>query len=142
MSKNYRPYRFPSEEFYERKVHLFRDNHGATYGIHQRPFANTLCKMNTTSPEMRITTDPELVTCRLCLKDIRFPRYDRPKFDSRDTPILDTVFYGCRGIYPLPTPRYNALPTRVRLSKRGRLILQVFDTPVWRDAKVEDLTLP
>lgn len=56
-----------------RKVHLFHDQKGARIPHSNRLFANTLCKMNSNVPDSHITDDPEKVTCKICLKDARFP---------------------------------------------------------------------
>ncbi len=126
---------------YERKVHLHHDNAGATFGPKKQPFANTLCRMNSTSPDMRITHDPALVTCKICRKDARFKAYLAPP-----SPV--------ELITELTTPSKPALQTRYRLGWRGKLILQVAEPftiqgPVggihtrtrWRDATLEDLGL-
>ena len=57
-------------EPYERKVHLFHDQEGATYQSMgaERMYADTLCKMNSRDPQIQLTTDPKLVTCKTCLK--------------------------------------------------------------------------
>ena len=57
-------------EPYERKVHLFEDQKGATYQSmgKERLYADTLCKMNNRDPSIQLTTDPKLVTCKTCLK--------------------------------------------------------------------------
>ena len=57
-------------EPYERKVHLFEDQKGATYQSMgaERRYADTLCKMNSRDPEIQLTTAPELVTCKTCLR--------------------------------------------------------------------------
>lgn len=51
---------------FERNVHFFHDQRGAKIPHSNRKFANTLCKMNSDVPESHITTDPTLVTCKLC----------------------------------------------------------------------------
>lgn len=57
-------------EPYERKVHLFEDQKGATYQScgQERMYADTLCKMNSRDPQIQLTTDPNQVTCKTCLK--------------------------------------------------------------------------
>ena len=60
------------QEFYERKVHYYHDNTGKTYGPDKKPFANTLCKMNSKVPTSHITKSAEKVTCKICRKDRRF----------------------------------------------------------------------
>jgi hypothetical protein len=54
----------------ERKVHLFHDQQGATYQSmgKERLYADTLCKMNSRDPQIQLTTDPALVTCKTCLR--------------------------------------------------------------------------
>ncbi len=65
-----------------RKVHLFHDQKGATYGSmgYTHPYADTLCKGNYAGPELRTTTDREKVTCKTCLRKMgrlqRKPRED------------------------------------------------------------------
>lgn len=53
-----------------RKVHLFHDQEGATYAG-GKLFCDTLCKGNWNRRETLTTTDPEEVTCKLCLADHR-----------------------------------------------------------------------
>ena len=55
---------------YERKVHLFHDQKGATYKSmgEERRYGDTLCKMNSRDPEIQLTTEPGEVTCRTCLR--------------------------------------------------------------------------
>ncbi len=57
-------------EPYERKVHLFHDQKGATYQSmgHERRYGDTLCKMNNRDPATVTTTDPDQVTCKTCLR--------------------------------------------------------------------------
>jgi hypothetical protein len=138
-------------EPHERKFHYYHDQEGATYGHSKpRPFANTLCKMNSNVPGRYITTDPLKVTCKICRKDRRFQT------------VLAAVRLGLNSQYGkfakseplrLPTP---AKRTRHRRSWFGKLILQVEDsvpynydpatdvqpggyTGRWRDATLEDL---
>lgn len=56
-----------------RKVHLHHDQKGALIPHSNRPFVNTLCKMNSDVPSSHITDDPAAVTCKICLRDARFP---------------------------------------------------------------------
>lgn len=139
--------RFPPRYVTEpRKVHLHHDNAGATYGPSKRPFANTLCKMNSTSSDMRITMNPDEVTCKICRKDARFKAYT-----SGRSSVLELT-------PELATPSRPALRTRYRRTWRGKLVLQVeamvpynYDpatdnhepqyTGKWRDATLEDLGL-
>lgn len=67
--KESRPMNF---EPYQRKVHLFRDQKGATYKSMgaERMYADTLCKMNSRDPEIQLTTVPGEVTCRTCLRKL------------------------------------------------------------------------
>ena len=128
-----------------RKVHLHHDNAGATFGPKKQPFANTLCRMNSTSPQTRITMNPDEVTCKICRKDARFKAFTA----GRDTALeLTTV---------LTTPSKPVLRTRYRRNWRGQLILQVEYSynnadprdprdlgqtfMRWRDATLEDLGL-
>jgi hypothetical protein len=89
---------------------------------------------------MRITTDPDLVTCKICRKDARFKAFTVP---PRPQYKLE-----------LETPSKPALRTRYRLGWRGKLILQVAEPFTiapspdeiqtltrWRDATLEDLGL-
>lgn len=136
----------PRFEEQPRKVHLYYDNHGETFGLKKTPFANTLCKMNSTSAEMQITHDPNLVTCKICRKDRRF----RALVAARAGIVQPAM----------PTPSKPALRTRYRRNWRGKLILQVEElVPFnyderdpyqiepggyhgrWRDATLEDLGL-
>lgn len=130
---------FPPGAERSRKVHLHHDNGGATYGPHNRLFADTLCKMNSTSPEMRITHDPALVTCKICRRDHRFRALIEPPPPVEPAPV---------------GPSQPALQRRYRLGWRGKLILQVAEPftiqgPVggihtrlrWRDATIADLGL-
>lgn len=121
-------------EPYERKVHFRHDQGGARVKNSGRPFANTLCKMNSNVPDTHITTDPEKVTCRICRKDRRFAL------------LLGTS----------TRPSHAGFLTRYRRSWRGKLILQVavsvpynYDpghdtapggyTTKWRDATLADI---
>lgn len=129
----------------ERKVHLHHDNEGATFGTSKHPFANTLCRMNSTSPQMRITHDPELVTCKTCRKDARFKAYVKGAESVLELNV------------PAPMPSKPALRTRYRVGWRGKIILQVEELynnadprdPLdlgqtfmrWRDATLADLGL-
>lgn len=114
------------------KVHLHHDQGGATISGTSRRFADTLCKMNSNVPADRITRDPAKVTCKICLRDARFPRA------------------------PQVAPVQPLVPYRYRQSWTGRLVLQVAEpvpynydpqhddkpggwTTRWRDARVEDL---
>jgi hypothetical protein len=112
-----------------RKVHFHHDQQGATFGAYgkQTPFANTLCKMNSAVPESHITTDPSLVTCKICRKDHRFKVAANAQFGNvnRD--------YG-KMAYPLHVqmvgralrPGFvNGMRTRHRRGWFGKLILQV-----------------
>jgi len=51
-----------------RKVHLYKDQKGATYRSRgkDRPFANTLCRGNHIPEGVITTTDPARVTCKRC----------------------------------------------------------------------------
>lgn len=57
-------------EPYQRKVHLFHDQKGATYQSMgaERMYADTLCKMNSLDPDIQLTTEPGDVTCKTCLR--------------------------------------------------------------------------
>lgn len=125
-------------EEYERKVHYHHDNSGETFGIGNRPFANTLCKMNSEVPETHITNDPSKVTCKICRKDRRFKVAVNASFGNvnRD--------YGKMG-YPEDMVKGGVLPhlqmfgralrpgwlngrrTRYRRTWFGKLVLQVED---------------
>lgn len=93
---------------------------------------------------MKITTDPDLVTCKTCRRDARFKAYTTGR-----TSVLELT-------PELMTPSKPALRTRYRVGWRGKLILQVDDLvpygydPAtdevqtltrWRDATLEDLGL-
>lgn len=71
---------FPYYAEPKRKVHLYHDQKGAAWGLtmpggSKKKFANTLCKMNSDVPASHITRDPKAVTCKICLRDHRFPRF-------------------------------------------------------------------
>lgn len=125
--------RYNLREFPEPKIHLHRDQGGATIRGTSRKFANTLCKMNSDVPTERITTDPGKVTCKICLRDARFPKAGAT----------------------IAPPAYQF---RHRQNWRGKLVLQISEAlPTnydprdpwdlgprnwatrWRDARVEDL---
>lgn len=131
-----------------RKVHLFHDQQGAEYGSmgKRHKYANTLCKMNSTSPQMQTTHNPNDVTCKICRKHTGFNAYVK---------VLDNAVREFDST-PTPPPREAGRRTRYRVSFfRRKLILQV-ETPVnvmdgcdpldtgsvvlrWRDATLEDL---
>lgn len=150
-----------------RKVHFHHDQGGATIGISNRPFANTLCKMNSAVPESHITTDPDKVTCKICRKDARFKRHIAAKrllLDGFDKPTINEMY----GKMAYPPQMYgravrphmvNGLKARYRRTWLGKLVLQVeVSVPVnydesdpydvtgptqfagrWRDATLADL---
>lgn len=126
----------------ERKVHMFHDQFGATYGAaipggQPRKYADTLCKGNWEGPDVRSTSDPALVTCKICRKDHRFIAKQAAEAPS-----------------PVEKPK-EGRRTRYRVSFWGRkLILQVEVNEIyaepqpphdshtytrWRDARLEDL---
>lgn len=150
-----------------RKLHFYHDQEGATFGLKNTPFANTLCKMNSNVPDSHITTDPELVTCKICRQDHRFAELKRKrninemygKMASAYPPDLmpHLQMYG-RALRP---NMLNGKRTRYRRNWLGKLILQVYDqvpvnydpadpwelrpiedvphTERWRDATLADL---
>lgn len=147
-----------------RKVHFHHDQGGATIGISNRPFANTLCKMNSAVPESHITTDPDKVTCKICRKDARFKRQIAAKrllLDGFDKPSINETY----GKMAYPPQMYgratrphmvNGMKARYRRTWLGKLVLQVEETVPynydpehdiepggytgrWRDARLEDL---
>lgn len=147
-----------------RKVHFYHDQKGATFGLKNTPFANTLCKMNSNVPDSHITTDPELVTCKICRWDHRFAELKRKRnineaYGKMADPSfgLHVQMYG-RALRP---NMLNGKRVRYRRSWFGKLILQVEDmVPVnydesdpyetrslddvhhtgrWRDATLADL---
>ncbi|QHB80495.1 hypothetical protein P6F35_gp62 [Sphingomonas phage vB_StuS_MMDA13] len=147
-----------------RKVHFHHDQQGATFGLKNTPFANTLCKMNSAVPDSHITTDPELVTCKICRKDHRFRELARKRnINEMYGKMADPGFLGHiqmvgRALRP---NMLNGKRVRYRRSWFGKLILQVEDmVPVnydesdpyetrslddvhhtgrWRDATLADL---
>lgn len=150
-----------------RKVHFHFDQQGATFGLKKTPFANTLCKMNSAVPDSHITTDPELVTCKICRKDHRFRELARKRninemYGKMAAPYPPDILphlqmYG-RALRP---NMLNGKRVRYRRSWFGKLILQIEDmVPVnydesdpyetrspddvhhtgrWRDATLADL---
>lgn len=123
-----------------RKVHFYHDQQGATFGLKKTPFANTLCKMNSAVPDSHITTDPSLVTCKICRKDHRFKTaqyHDNMDVLGRKRNINE--MYGKMAdpsAYPLHVQMYgralrpnmlNGKRVRYRRSWFGKLILQVED---------------
>lgn len=144
-----------------RKVHLFHDQGGdKMYG--GRPFANTLCRMNSDVPKTHITSDVSLVTCKICRKDKRFKEAINAQFGQ-------FAPQGSPPPAPLPNTWTPPAPIRYDLSAkgerlryrrnwRGKLILQVeeirnhsmpvgnsFDewqSKEWRDATLADLCYP
>lgn len=147
--------RFPEQP---RKVHLHHDQQGATIGITGRPFANTLCKMNSDVPESHITTDPTKVTCKICRKDARFKALINMQF-GKFAPTGSSDLYPQMFGRALRPNMLNGMRTRHRLNWRGKLILQVCDTKIakydlcdlyatgaeatgvdhWRDATLADM---
>lgn len=141
-----------------RKVHFHHDQKGATIGITNRPFANTLCKMNSDVPESHITTDPDKVTCKICRKDHRFAELTRKR-------NINEAYGKMASAYPLHIQMVgrglrpsmvNGMPARYRRTWRGKLVLQVEEqvpynydpqhdiepggyTGRWRDATLADL---
>lgn len=149
-----------------RKVHFHHDQQGATFGLKNTPFANTLCKMNSAVPDSHITTDPELVTCKICRRDHRFRELAR----KRNINEMYGKMAQPESAYPLHLQMFgralrpnmlNGKRVRYRRSWFGKLILQVEDmVPVnydesdpyetrslddvhhtgrWRDATLADL---
>lgn len=146
-----------------RKVHLYHDQKGATFGLKNTPFANTLCKMNSNVPESHITSDPDKVTCKICRKDHRFAELVRKrnineaygKMAATDSAGVHMQMFG-RALRP---SMVNGMRTRHRRNWRGKLILQVCDTKIanydpsdpydtgaaavevehWRDATLADM---
>lgn len=83
----------PNYEERPRKVHLFRDWNGATYQSmgKMRRYANTLCKKNSDVPASHVTTEPEEVTCKNCLRKMGRFR-SKPKDDTiRIVRVLEYV---------------------------------------------------
>ncbi len=141
-----------------RKVHFHHDQQGATFGLKNTPFANTLCKMNSNVPLTHITKVPEEVTCKICRRDARFRELARKR-------NINEAYGKMASSYPLHVQMFgralrpgflNGKPYRHRRNWRGKLILQVQDTvptnfdPAtdiepggytgrWRDATLEDL---
>ena len=145
---------------YERKVHLYHDQQGATIKSSGRPFANTACKMNSDIPESHITTDISKVTCQICLsRKQKVSGFERANSVEKTTvphePALWVQQVG-RGLRPYRSA--NGSRMRYRLNWRRKLILQVEDTisvaddndPMdlgrdvtrWRDATLADLPYP
>jgi hypothetical protein len=132
----------PKYEERPRKMHLFRDQGGATYKSMGRElkYADTACRGNYAGPELVSTSDVTKVTCKNCLKKIAEP-------ERMPTPERLTV--------PEAAPKANRF--RYRRSWRGKLILQICETKhymkdlngsgyydewskeVWRDATLADL---
>lgn len=148
-------------EPHERKFHYYHDQEGATFGrTKPRPFANTLCKMNSDVPESHITTDPHKVTCKICRKDRRFQtilaQY-RLNINSTYGKFAESAGLHTQMIGRALRPGFvNGKRTRFRRNWWGKLILQVEDSvpynydPAtdiapggyrgrWRDATMEDL---
>lgn len=151
----------PQFEERPRKVHFYHDQKGAKIPHSNKPFGNTLCKINSNAPEMLTTNMPHSVTCKLCRSHRDFKKYEPPLLDDIEFPrvtgreqaeritkhILNQQFG--RALRP---PR-----TRYRRNWRGKLILQVeysynnadHRDPLdfgqtfmrWRDATLEDLDL-
>jgi hypothetical protein len=115
----------------EPKIHLYHNQRGATIGISNRKFANTLCRMNSSVPSNRIVSSPKLVTCKICRRDARFPKTPSPASELLSAPPLQR----------------EGRQTRYRVNWRGKLILQVEVTHTnagvgaafWRDATLRDL---
>lgn len=149
---------------YERKVHLYHDQKGATIKSSGRPFANTACKMNSDVPLSHITTDIDKVTCQICLskkhKVGAFERYrsipnsvEESKVAAEPALWVQQVGRGLR-----PYRSANGSRMRYRLNWRRKLILQVEETIIsaddrdpmdfghevtrWRDATLADLPYP
>lgn len=139
---------------YERKVHLYHDQQGATIKSSGRLFANTACKMNSDVPQSHITTDLSKVTCSLCLSKkqaaSRFQSVANNVTVSHREPDEFAQWCLQRERMKLADGRH----IRYRRSWRGKLILQVQSTTYhiapdmeeytrvrWRDATLEDLSL-
>lgn len=114
-----------------RKVHYYHDQQGATFGLSKKPFANTLCKMNSDVPASHITMDPSKVTCKICRKDARFKMVLNMQFGKLGNINRD---YGKMAEGPLYLqmvgralrPGFvNGMRVRYRRNWLGKLILQV-----------------
>jgi len=143
---------FP-EAFHEpsRKVHLYQDQKGATYGGaipggQPRLYTNTACKGNFNHEGLLTTGDPSKVTCKLCRDKIDTPlhrqmygRANRPVLGGKDAPLL--LDFVLKGSTAPPKARY-------RRTWLGKLVLQIEvfadereanGFKRWRDATLEDL---
>lgn len=122
-----------------RKVHFHHDQQGATFGLKKTPFANTLCKMNSAVPESHITTQPHLVTCKICKRDHRFREAEyRANMDVLGKDNINRMYGKMASAYPpdlmphlqmygraLRPNMLNGARIRYRRNWRGKLILQV-----------------
>lgn len=125
-----------------RKVHYFADQNGAKIPHSGKPFANTLCKMNSNVPGTHITTIPHEVTCKLCrqhksfkhILNAQYGKFSRQSIDydhvvpkeqaeriAKVTPGLHTQMFG-RILRP---KSLNGRETRYRRTWTGKLVLQV-----------------
>lgn len=136
-----------------RKVHLAFYQGGATYRnempeANRKRYADTLCKGNWAGPDVRTTSNPAEVTCKICRRDHRFP-------GILDSNTQTNVSEAPSPVEELATRPEGGRPTRYRVNWRGQLVLQVC-TPYnnadprdprdlgqtfmrWRDARLEDL---
>lgn len=65
---------------HEPKVHLYQDNHGAKPRTGRGRIADTLCRHN--SSNVKTTTNPREVTCRLCLRHMPKVDYEQQLRDE------------------------------------------------------------
>lgn len=73
-----------------RKVHMFKDQKGATYKScgDVRKYADTICKGNFSGPGLLTTNDPKKVTCTICLRKMQNMKKFRDDMPPPPRPFL------------------------------------------------------
>jgi len=134
-----------------RKVHLYKDQKGATYGgvipgAQPRLYTNTACKGNHNHEGLLTTNNPDEVTCKLCLDKIETPLH-KQMYGRAQRPV-DLIQTGQLLSFQLAGGPTVPPKTRYRRTWLGKLVLQVEvfgdereanGFKRWRDATLADL---